>query len=126
MNASSPSARQPACPVLVPIGRGGTFGFCNAQRRHVYLEATDRCLCDFCSPGQDGDRVLSPDVFFAWNDIVMLKSERATRLAEDIRKAETIRCAPKAAEKPAPAAAPAKKREPKPAPAKKAGLLAFT
>jgi hypothetical protein len=119
MNALSPSARRPGCPALVPIGGDGTCGYCNVQRRHVYLEASDRCLCDFCTPAPDGTRRVSPDVYFAWNDIVMLRSEHAARLADETQKAAAVPCAPRTPKKLTPEA-------PKPAPPKKPGLLAFT
>jgi hypothetical protein len=81
MNARSPSARQPGCPALVPLGGDGTYGHCPVHRRNVYLEAADTCLCDHCAPGPDGTRRLSPDVCFTCNDIVMPIGEHGARPA---------------------------------------------
>ncbi len=125
MSPLSPSARPPGCPALVPIGSDGTCGYCATQRRHVYLEASDRCLCDHCVPDQNGSRVVNSNVYFVSNDIVMLHSEHAARLAEENRRATAMQCAPKTPkvlDEPIPDALP----KPEPEPRRKPGLLAFT
>ena len=116
-----------ACPHFTPIGHDGTHGFCVATEHRVYRETGLLCLCDFCTPGQGEQRVISKDVAFVGNDIIDLKSARAARLAAAIEQAATMKCAPKPAPKPAPAAQPKPKSKATqaPAPARKPGLLGF-
>ncbi|NMC05578.1 MAG: hypothetical protein GYA24_10210, partial [Candidatus Lokiarchaeota archaeon] len=116
---------QRPCPHFTPIGHDGTHGFCVATEHRVYREPRLLCLCDFCTPGQGEQRVISKDVLFLSNGTIDLKSARAARLAAAIEQAAPMPCAPKSAPKPAPAAPAKPKKSQAPAPARKPGLLGF-
>jgi hypothetical protein len=114
------------CPAFDPIRRDGSRGWCHAVEHRVYHKDGLLCLCDFCTAEPDGQHRISADVTFVGNDIIELKSARASRLATAIEHAATIQCAPKIPPKAPPAATSAAPKAKKaPVPARKPGLLGF-